>query len=258
MKLWRLEVSWLSPESSDERELGHLYRNLRRLGVSRQASQATVDDLRGDMAAAGSLAALTGSDLDGFAATVAREHGRAPVPGRHWLIVPLMAGPMLLIAFLTYVFVAGGGPAIGLDYHAIQFVEHETIRFEGGGRTTTVESNFDSWLLPLAYFVSIALGVGSGFAMAALGLALVGDTRVGATLRRCLITLPIGGVIGVVTAVGIGASTKYSDSPRVILVEVLAVCFFGTLAIVAAREWARRLPRGDRERSATSGMPRLV
>ena len=109
MKLWRLNVSWQPPAISDEQHLARLYRKLRRFGVPSSAAKVTIDDLRGDMVEAGSLAALTGADLDRFAADVAREHGRAPVPGRHWLIVPLMAAPMLLVAFLTYVFVAGGG-----------------------------------------------------------------------------------------------------------------------------------------------------
>lgn len=258
MKLWRLNVSWQPPAGSDEQQLARLHRKLRRFGVPRSAAKVTIDDLRGDMAEAGSLAALTGGDLDAFASNVAREHGRAPVPGRHWLIVPLMAAPMLLVAFLTYVFVAGGGPAIGLDYHAVKFIEHETVQFDGGGRTTDVESSFGQWLPLVAYFVSTVLGVGGGFALAALGLAVARDNRIGPTLRRCLLTLPLGGFLGVVAAVGIGASTNYSDEPGVILAEVLAVCFSGALAIVAAREWARRLPRGNSPRTYTAGLPRLV
>lgn len=258
MKLWRLNVSWQPPAISDEQHLARLYRNLRRFGVPGSAAKVTIDDLRGDMVEAGSLAALTGADLDRFAADVAREHGRAPVPGRHWLIVPLMAAPMLLVAFLTYVFVAGGGPAIGLDYHKVQFIEHETVQFDGGGRTTEVESSFDEWLPLVAYFAGTALGVGGGFGLAALGLLIARDRCIGPTLRRCLVTLPLGGVIGVLTAVGIGASTNYSDAPHVILVEVFAVCVFGGLAIVVAREWARRLPRRNVSRAQTAVLPRLV
>jgi hypothetical protein len=248
VKLWNVAITWERPQGSDERELGRLYRKLRRLGVSRGAAASTIADLRGDLAEAGSLAALTGGDINAFAADVARANGRAPVRGHHLWITIAMAIPMLTVAFITYVFVAGGGPALGLDYHAVELTEKETVRFEdGSGRTTEVESSLDELLPLFAFFVSTVLGVGGGFGLAAAALALLGDSRIGATLLRCLVTLPLGGVAGIAAAVAFGASTDYSDAPAVIAAEVLLVCLFGASSIVVAREWARRLPQEVQE-----------
>lgn len=241
MKLGSREPTLNRPVPPDDVLLLRLQRRLRRYGVPEKVARATVDDLRGDLPAAGSLSELIG-DPETFAKTVARDNGRAPVPARHWIIVPAMAIPMVVIAFLTYAFIIGGGPALGLEYRSLTFTANETITTSDGTRTVHVESALDEWKPLIVYALATILGVGASFGVTALCLGVVRDTRVGATVGRIFVTLPVGGLTGVVAAIFIGASTNYSDSPRVIAVEAFTVFIFGAASIVVARAWARRVP----------------
>ena len=255
-----MQVRRRKGEATIDGELRWLARRLRQFGVSRRAVQAIVGDLRADLSEAVAngqpMESVLGPDLDKFAEEMAEAHGRAAVPGRFGLIALSLAVPLLAVAFVTYVWIAGGGPVLGFDYHSITFTSHETTRYEDGSSRTTEVENFGTWTPLVVYALATVLGVGTAFGVMALTLRIARDSRIGPTIQRLVVTMPMGGLVGITGAILLGAATNYSTKTHVIAAEcmVAGVCII--FSIVVGREWARRLPRqGIRTVALTSQQP---
>ncbi|MGE3076811.1 MAG: hypothetical protein AB7N24_07800 [Dehalococcoidia bacterium] len=236
---------------SNEDQLRKLARLLRRYGLKSGQIAGILEDLRADIGDferdGGSIESVFGQNLEGFAAEIARAQGRAPVPGRHLTIVLSLAMPLVAVAFVTYAWIAGGGPVLGLDYHSISFTSHQTESFaDGSVRTVEVES-FPAWTPLAVYSAATLAGVGMAFGLLASMLRILGDTRIGATIQRLLVTLPVGGAVGVVAAMLVGNASGYSTTPQVVAGECLVAATFIVAAVVLAREWARLMPGASSE-----------
>lgn len=232
-----------SPDiESNLRRVGRL---LRSFGLDRSRTGAFLGELRTDLAEAAaseaSMESVLGDDLKTFAAEVAEAHGRAPVPSRIALIVFAMGAPLLLIGAATYI-VIGGGENFGLDYYTISFTTHEQVRMADGS-TRTVEVEYgEEWRPLLVYGLAAFVGVAAAFALTAGLLRMLGDPRLGETLRRLLVVIPVAGIAGVGGAMLLGNATDYSTAQDVIVAEALIVALTVVVGVAVAREWARRLP----------------
>lgn len=228
---------------SNVRRVGRV---LRLYGLGRGQTRDFLGELRTDLAEAAasgtSMESVLGADLKAFAGQVAAAHGRAPVPSRIALIVLAMGAPLLLIGAATYILI-GGGENLGLDYYAVSISAHEQVSM-GDGSTRTVEvEHEEEWLPLLVYGLAGFVGGATAFGLAGALLKLVGDRRVGETLRRLLAVLPAAGIAGVGGAMLLGNATNYSTTQDVIVAEALIVALAVIVGIAVAREWARRLPR---------------
>jgi len=238
---------------SNVRRVGRL---LRSFGLDRGRTRAFLGELRADLADAAAngapLESVLGNDLKAFAGQVAEAHGRAPVPSRIALIVFAMGAPLLFVGAATYIAI-GGGENLGLDYYTISLTTHEQVRVADGS-TRTVEVEYgEGWRPLLVYGLAAFVGVASAFALTAGLLRVLGDPRLGETLRRLLIILPVAGAAGVGAAMLLGNATGYSTARSVILAEAVLVAVTVVMGIAVAREWARRLPHPFAQRD-----PRLL
>ncbi len=230
-----------------EVEIRKLSRRLRSYGLRRSAVENITGDLRVDLneaiATGGTIESVLGTNLDAFAAEVAEAHGRAAVPGRFVLISLSLAAPLLAVAFVTYVWIAGGGPVLGLEYHSITFTSHETTLSEDGSSRTAEVGNFPSWTPLAVYALATTFGVSAAFGLMALVLRIARDSRIGPTVWRLMMTMPVGGIVGITGSILLGAATNYSTRTHVIAAECMVAGALVVVSIVVGREWARRLPR---------------
>ncbi|HQW51704.1 MAG TPA: hypothetical protein PL082_06570 [Tepidiformaceae bacterium] len=219
-------------------------RLLRSFGIGRGRAQEIAGELRADLqeaAATGNAPeTVLGPDLRGFAARLAEAHGRAPVPSRVWLIVLTMGLPMAAVALGTYIAI-GGGENLGLDYYSISLTTHESVPSGDGSGSIREVSYGDAWLPLAVYSLAAFVGVAGAFGLTAWMLRVIGDVRLGATLRRLAVVLPVTGVAGVGAAMLVGAASDYRTTQRVILAEGLVAGSWLVLGIAFAREWARRV-----------------
>lgn len=235
---------------SNVRRVGRV---LRSYGLDRGQTRAFLGELRIDLAEAAasgaSMESVLGTDLKAFASQVAEAHGRAPVPSRIALIVLAMGAPLLLIGVATYILI-GGGENLGLDYYTVALSTHEQVRMADGS-TRTIEVEYgEEWRPLLVYGLAAFVGVAAAFGCTGALLKLVGDRRVGETLRRLLAILPAAGIAGVGGAMLLGNATDYSTAQDVIVAEVVIVALAVAVGIAVAREWARRLPGPKPDQSA--------
>lgn len=235
-------LTWPARHGTEaERVTSTVTRALRSFGMPRALVRTLAADLRSELAAAAEAGsgqeAIVGGDARAFAARLAEAHGYTPVPLRLFGLTAAALFPMAAIAFIVYVVIAGGGPNLGLPYMTVAVERNESNR-------AFLDAIGEGWFIAATYTVAVLLGLTLTLGGAAAYLAVRGDTCVGRTVRNLAIGMPIGAFAGTAIAMAVGRATDYSDNADVIAVECVIVAAAITAGIFAARQLARRRPRG--------------
>lgn len=224
-----------------EGSVSRVGKSLRSFGVPRSRVHALVEDLRAEVAAAvgsgGSAASIIGDDPRRFAAELASAEGYEPVPSRFVGLSIAAAIPPGVIAFVVYVVVLGGGPTLGLPEMRAQVGRNES-------NEEFLDAVGEGWFAAGMFAVAALLGFALTLSSAAGYLGWRRDPRVGPTVRNMVLALPVGGAAGVLSAMLVGATTNYSTSLGVIVVECAVAATIALVALWVARRLARGLPVG--------------
>jgi len=213
-----------TPSAETDEAINQLNRSLRRLGASRAARLAIIDDVRGDLHAAAAEgvrpAALIGSDVDAFARQALTAGGHEPTPKDYQRL--------LIICTLA---AAVGVPAL---YLLLSYVVHPLFVdwFELDGRYPTAG--------PVVAYAFMVLTATAVF-LAALYASLAGRPARRETLTRAAFLTPVGGALGIVAVLVVMDRPGFSLSESSIYTQVLPAGAIPVwTAIGIARWWARR------------------
>jgi len=183
------------------------------------------------------LEVVLGVTSEHFAEQVARENG--------WLVPWPMYGRMLTSAALGAAGAIAAGIVLVLPATlGIVAAVGWVLLWAGvdlGSQVTASGQTY--WYAPIVYAIYTLFGMGFVAAvLAAVRRGLKAAVELRRTLRAGLVLLTVSAAISLPLALAIGHASDYSNAPFVVAAEFSLVLGLASVALVAPRAWALRVP----------------
>ncbi|WP_432489649.1 hypothetical protein [Kineococcus sp. SYSU DK018] len=223
--------------------LAQIDRRWRATGLPRRDRRALLADVEADLVAAGAEMdtddphALLGTDVDAFADEVVRERGLQRPRGRY-------ARLMVFSAIGAVVAVIGIWPLLlGIMGAVTSEPTPEPVYSPPGTppppSVITEEATTGGTVFIFSMY-ALAGVLFVGLVLLAVNFGLRSADRLGATLRRMALLMPLSAAVSLPLAVLVARTSDYSTEASVVLFEAAIVLALAAAAVLASRYWALR------------------